>query len=117
MKTPLFAVIAAIGLAIGITFGLWYGWEKNPVEFVDVSPDTLRQDYQADYYLTVAEAFQYDQNMDKAIERLLLLTNDSLLAYSQEIILYAAQIGYTAEDLLTMRDFSFEIERWVTKQQ
>jgi len=60
-------------LASELVLGLFYGWEINPVQFVDTTPASMRADYRADYVLMIAEAFHTDQNADVAIRRLAVL--------------------------------------------
>ena len=44
--------------ALGIGLGLLYGWVIDPADFFDLTPDTLRADYKADYVLMTAEAYR-----------------------------------------------------------
>ncbi len=76
-------------LAFGIAAGLYYSWQINPREYVDTSPDTLRQDYQADYVLMVAEVYQADGDLDQAVRRLALLGDDSPAEIVRRAIAYA----------------------------
>lgn len=62
-----------IGLAIGLAAGLLYGWVIQPVEFVDTTPDSLRQDYRTDYVLMVAEVYQDQGDLSAAQRRLAVL--------------------------------------------
>ncbi|HLB63829.1 MAG TPA: hypothetical protein VJJ46_03235 [Anaerolineales bacterium] len=62
-----------IGAAIGLAAGMIYGWILNPVEYVDTTPGSLREDYRTDYILMVAEAYAGDGNLDLARVRLAAL--------------------------------------------
>ncbi|MGA9533889.1 MAG: hypothetical protein WBR18_14310 [Anaerolineales bacterium] len=62
-----------VGLAIGLAAGLLYGWVIQPVEFVDTTPDSLRQDYRTDYVLMVAEVYQDQSDLAAAQRRLAVL--------------------------------------------
>jgi hypothetical protein len=62
-----------IGLAIGLAAGLLYGWVIQPVEFVDTTPDSLRQDYRTDYVLMVAEVYQDQSDLSAAQRQLAVL--------------------------------------------
>ena len=55
-----------IALIVGIALGLIYGWVIEPVEYTDVTPNILREDYRADYVLMVAEAHQNEQDPETA---------------------------------------------------
>ncbi len=49
-----------IAVILGAAAGLFYGWVVNPVEYVDIAPESLRVDYKTDYVLMVAESYQVD---------------------------------------------------------
>lgn len=76
-------------IAIGIAFGLLYGWVIEPVKYVDTAPDSLRLDYKTDYVLMVAEAYQVEHDLNLAVQRLAMLggdpaaTVDAALAFAQ----------------------------------
>jgi hypothetical protein len=65
-----------IALSLGIALGLVYGWVVSPVEYTDVTPDILRQDYRTDYVLLVAEAYQSEQDPGNAARRLAMLGSE-----------------------------------------
>ncbi len=61
------------GVILGLAAGLFYTWVANPVKYTDVSPDTLRADYRADYVVMIARAYTLDSNLDLARARLATL--------------------------------------------
>jgi hypothetical protein len=65
-----------IALLIGIALGLVYGWKISPVQYTDVPPTILREDYRADYVLMVAEAHQHEQNPEAAARRLAIFGSE-----------------------------------------
>ena len=67
------ALLAMVGLAIGIGLGLLIGWRLWPVSYTNTAPHQLRQDYHDDYVLMVAAAYEIEDNLDAAVERLTLL--------------------------------------------
>ena len=89
----LFAIIVGVGL------GLLYGWVINPVEYIDTMPDTLRQDYQVDYVLMVAEAYQAERDPNLAEGRLSFLGGGSPQEVVQIAIAFASEVGYSQGDL------------------
>ena len=95
-----------IVLILGAALGLLYGWVIDPVEYIDTSPDKLRDDYRADYVLMVAEIYQVEGDLTLVIERLAFLGDDTPLASVQQAILFASQAGYTVQDLRLLRDLS-----------
>ena len=95
-------------IVIGIGLGLLYAWVVDPVELVDTQPDTLREDYRADYVLMVAEAYQADKDLPLAVRRLGLLGANP----PAQIVLQALQFAeggqgskarYVEADLLLLR--------------
>jgi hypothetical protein len=60
---------------LGIATGLLYGWVIDPLEYIDLTPDTLRPGYRSDYVLVVAEVYQAEQNAELAARRLAILGN------------------------------------------
>lgn len=97
---------------VGIGLGLLYGWVVSPVQFYDTTPATLRIDYQADYVLMVAEAYASDDDAMLAVERLYFLGAASPEEVVQRAIVYAAQVGYAAEDLALMRELGEAARTW-----
>lgn len=80
----LFAV-AAIGMFIGLLFGLVVGWVALPVAGSGVDVSSLNAGAQNDYIILVANTFAYDGDLAKAKDRLTLL-KDSKIASRVEIL-------------------------------
>ena len=93
-----------LGLVIGIALGLVYGWVIDPVEYVDVTPDILRNDYKVDYILMVAEAYANDFDADTAARRLALLGSDSPANMVTSALDYAALNNFTEEEILSLQN-------------
>jgi hypothetical protein len=62
-------VIAAVALAAGIGIGLLFGYVIAPVEWVNGTPEQLREDLRVDYMRMAIAAYSEDQNVDKAVQR------------------------------------------------
>lgn len=92
-----------IAVILGVAAGLYYGWAIDPVEYVDTSPDSLLIDYQADYVLMVAEAYQVEENLDLAARRLVALGDAPLADLVQNAIVFGSRAGYVDADLAKMR--------------
>ena len=90
-------------IAVGLGLGLYYGWVLNPVDIVDTTPATLRQDYKTDFVLMVAEGYHLDGDLETARQHLALLGNDPETVVAQALE-YASQLGYAPPDLYLMRD-------------
>lgn len=93
-------------LLVGFGAGLLYGWVLDPVEYVDTFPETLREDYQADYILMVAEAYQGERDLDLAVERLTYLGFIPPESLVENAMYFAVQNGYAPSDLGLLRNLS-----------
>ena len=109
MPRWLYSVIA---IAIGIGLGLFYGWEINPVQFVDTTPASMRADYRADYVLMIAEAFHADQNTDLAIRRLAVLGSNSPADIAAQALQTAQKIGYSTEDISVLQELTRALQAY-----
>jgi len=96
-------------IVIGAVIGLLAGWFLAPGQYLDTSPDTLRVDYQADYVLMVAEAFQNDDNLLLAIERLSFLSESKPQELVRQALLFA-EPRYADADLALMRTLSLALQ-------
>ncbi len=67
---------AALGLAIGLAVGFAAGWWWWPVEYTNTTPDTLHPQYQDEYVLMTAAAFEVDGDAAEAGQRLSLVAPD-----------------------------------------
>ena len=88
---------------LGLAGGLIYGWLVNPVEYVDTTPDFLRQDYTTDYVLMVAESFSASGDTENTVHLLSLLSAKPPVFTVAEAIVYAETVGYAPEDLALMK--------------
>ncbi len=88
-----------IAVLLGIGLGLLYGWVISPVQFVDTTPASLREDYRTDYVLMIAEAYQTDQNADLAARRLAIFGSESPASTAARAVQYAQQVGYSSNDV------------------
>ncbi len=107
MSSTTFRLIA--GLIIGLGVGLIYGWVLRPVEYVDTSPDTLREDYRTDYVLMVAEAYAGDGDLDLAQIRLAALGPQPPVDIVVEAIDYAVKQNFSRPDLETLNRLAIQL--------
>lgn len=101
-----------IAMTVALVGGLYYGWVVNPVEGLQSSTEVLREDYQADYVLMVAEIYQSEQNPDLAIERLAFLNAENpllLISLAQE---FAQDQGYPARDKQFISELDAALRAW-----
>jgi len=95
-----------IFLIIGFGIGLLYGWVIDPVEYVDTFPESLREDYKADYVLMVAETYQVEGDTNLAMERLAFLGFSPPQNLVEQAMVFAVQSNYAPSDLGLLRNLS-----------
>ena len=105
----LFIILA---LAAGIGIGLTYGWVIDPVDFFDLTPDTLRADYKADYVLMTAEAYTTEQDPGLAARRLAIFGTQSPSAIAAEGLELARARGFSDSDLALMQELVTALQAW-----
>lgn len=101
-----------LALAAGFGLGLLYGWVLDPVEFVDLTPDTLRADYRADYILMVAEAYQLEKDADLAARRLAIFGSAPPVEIAAEALQFGPQAGFTPSELTAIEDLVTALRAW-----
>lgn len=99
-------------IVLGIASGMFYGWVVNPVEYVDIAPDSLRVDYRTDYVLMTAEAYQVNHDLGTAVRRLALLGDMPPVDTVTTAIEYALEHGYAPEDLALMQLLGEAVLQW-----
>jgi hypothetical protein len=105
-------IFFALILIFGVSIGLYYGMEVSPIELVNTSPDTLRIDYKTDYILMVAEAYAAEDDPIMAVRRLALLGAQDPVAKMSETLQFAAENGYTLDDLVLIRALAEDLINW-----
>lgn len=101
-----------LAVAAGIGFGLLYGWVIDPVDFVDLTPDTLRADYRADYILMVAEAYQAENDLDLAARRLAIFGSDPPAEIASQALQFGPSAGYSPSELTTLEALVQALRGW-----
>ncbi len=101
-----------IAIALGAAAGMLYGWVVSPVEYVDTTPDSLRQDYKTDYVLMVAEAYQAEADLGGAARRLGLLGDLPPTQVVANAVAFALQNGYAPADLALMQKLAEDLQSW-----
>ena len=92
-----------VAALIGIALGLVYGWVIAPVQYTDITPNILREDYRADYVLMVAEANQNEQNPETAARRLAIFGSESPAQIVASTLDYAKNNGFTQNEILLLQ--------------
>jgi hypothetical protein len=88
-----------ITAGIGIALGLIYGWMVDPVEYTDITPNILREDYRADYVLMVAEAYQSEQGAETAARRLAIFGSESPAQIVTSALDYAGRNNFSQDEI------------------
>jgi hypothetical protein len=109
MKRWVWIALAAVA---GIGLGLLYGWVLNPVQFVDLAPETLRADYRADYVLMVAEAYQSEKDTDLAARRLAIFGGDAPADIAASALPYGQENGFSASEIAALEDLVAALRAW-----
>lgn len=109
MKKWLWVLLA---FAAGIGLGLLYGWVISPVEFVDLSPETLRADFRADYILMVAEAYQAEHDLDLAARRLAIFGSTPPADIAASALQFGPSAGFTPSELSSLEALVQDLRGW-----
>jgi hypothetical protein len=105
-------VFVLLALILGAGLGLAYGWYVNPVDFFDLTPDTLRADYKADYVLMTAEAYSVEQDPGLAARRLAIFGTRSPSALATEGLAYARANGFSDADIALIQELVTALQAW-----
>lgn len=93
-----------LAAALGIGLGLLYGWVINPVQYVDLTPDTLRADYRADYVLMVAEAYRNERDAELAARRLAIFGSQPPAEIAAPALQFGRENGFSQTELTLLED-------------
>ncbi|HJS20133.1 MAG TPA: hypothetical protein VJ785_15400 [Anaerolineales bacterium] len=105
-------VFIVLALLAGIGLGLAYGWIIDPVDFFDLTPDTLRADYKADYVLMVAEEYRVEQDPGLAARRLAVFGSQSPSAIAASGLEYARSQGLPDSDTVLIQELVTAMQAW-----
>ena len=105
-------VFIILALLAGIGIGLAYGWVIDPVDFFDLTPDTLKSDYKADYVLMTAEAYRVKQDAGLAARQLAIFGSQSPSAIAASGLNYARNNGFADSDVALMQELVTALQAW-----
>jgi len=105
-------LLILIALVAGLGAGLAYGWIIDPIEFFDLTPDTLRADYKTDYALMVAEAYRAEQDPGLAARRLAIFGSQSPASIAADGLAYAGANGFADSDIVLMQELVTALQAW-----
>lgn len=105
-------VFIILALLAGIGLGLAYGWYVDPVDYFDITPDTLRADYKADYVLMTAEAYRVEQDPGLAARRLAIFGVKSPSTIAADGLVYARANGFSDADINLIQELVTALQAW-----
>jgi hypothetical protein len=109
---PIHWIFVILAFLAGIGAGVAYGWYVDPVEFFDLTPDTLRADYKTDYVLMVAEAHRLEQDPGTAARRLAIFGAQTPSAIASEALDYARANGFSDSDIALLQELVTAMQAW-----
>ena len=109
---PIRWIFIFIAILAGIGAGLAYGWYVDPVEFFNLTPDTLKADYRTDYVLMVAEAHRFEQDPGIAAQRLAIFGSKSPSTIASEALEYAQTNGFPESDIGLLQELVTAMQAW-----
>ena len=101
-----------LAVLVGIAAGLFYGWMVNPVKYVDITPATLRVDYQSNYVLMVAESYQAEGDLALAARRLAVLGDTPPVEIVRQAMIFAAQATYADSGQELLSRLAIALQAW-----
>ncbi|HUG33185.1 MAG TPA: hypothetical protein VMJ90_00340 [Anaerolineales bacterium] len=105
-------IVILLSLIAGIAMGLTYGWVLDPVDFFDLTPDTLRSDFKADYVLMVSEAYRANPDPALAARQLAIFGAGSPSSIAAQSLEYARLNGFDDADIAMMQDLVTAMQAW-----
>ena len=101
-----------IAIIVGLVLGLLYGWIVSPVEYVDTTPETLRDDYRTDYVLMTAEVYRDHLDLDLAARQLAILGSQPPAQTAAHALDYALSAGYPPADIALLQVLATDLQSW-----
>jgi hypothetical protein len=105
-------IFILLAFLLGIGAGLAYGWLLDPVEFFDLTPDTLRADYKTDYVIMVAEIYRVEQDPGLAARRLAIFGSRSPSSIAADGLAFARANGYADSDIALIQELVTAMQAW-----
>jgi hypothetical protein len=105
-------ILTILALLAGIAIGVAYGWYIDPVDYFDLTPDTLRSDYKADYVLMTAEAYRVEQDPGLAARRLAIFGTKSPSAIAADGLAYARANDFTDTEIVLIQELITALQAW-----
>jgi hypothetical protein len=110
--SPIRRIFILLALVAGAAAGIAYGWYIDPVDYVDLTPDSLGADFKADYVLMTAEAYQVEQDPGLAARRLAIFGSKSPSSIADDGLAYARANGFSDSDTAIMQELVTALQAW-----
>jgi len=107
-------IFFVIAILVGLTAGVIYGWEVNPIRDAGLLPDKLRIDYKTDVVLMAAELYHAKKDIAAAISRLAFVGDAPAGDIVDQAINFAERNNYAPEDVQLMWQLAFAVESTLT---
>ncbi|HEY67654.1 MAG TPA: DUF2802 domain-containing protein [Thermoflexia bacterium] len=98
-RTKQWLLRAAVGAVVGLVLGFIIGWWLWPVQYTNTAPVVLRQDYRDDYIVMIATAYEVEEDLEQARERLKLLDPREPATLVVELAERLIEAGGDADDI------------------
>ena len=86
------------GVVLGIILGILFAWVISPVEYVDTAPESLKDEFKAQYRVLIASAYVANGDLVRAKARLELLGEaDSYMSVAEQAQQMLAEGGAVEE--------------------
>jgi hypothetical protein len=105
-------LLILLSLIAGMAIGLTYGWVLDPVDYFDLTPDTLRSDYKADYVLMIAEAYRANPDPALAARQLAVFGAGSPSSIAAQGLDYARANGFGDTDISMIQELVTAMQAW-----
>jgi hypothetical protein len=109
-STRWFLIILALLAGAGI--GIAYGWYIDPLDNVDLTPDSLRADFKADYVLMTAEAYRAEQDPGLAARRLAIFGTKSPASIAADGLVFARANAFPDSDIALIQELVTALQAW-----
>jgi hypothetical protein len=105
-------LLIIVSLIAGIGIGLLYGWVVDPVEYFNLTPDTLRADFKADYVLMIAEAYRANPDPALAARQLAIFGSGSPSTIATQGLDFARANNFDDGDIALIQDLVTALQAW-----
>lgn len=90
------------GLLIGLVASLYYAWEIAPVQYLDSTPQALREEHGQDYLVLIAQTYSVEGDIGRAHVRLGALVLDNPADFVSGRAQWMIASGFNTADIRAM---------------